>query len=121
MNIIRNPKNKFGDMLLNIATTIILPELIGKVSDTILNNVTTPKKEERVYTQHPEKIVQPIIYSDCSSSSVREKNNEKDMNVNINLNIVANNPGECNKPKRHTHSINPNMYIPMYIDCTRDV
>ena len=49
MNIIRNPKNKFGNMLLNIATTVILPEVINRVSDTLIKNVMEPKKEERKY------------------------------------------------------------------------
>lgn len=116
MNIIRNPKNKFGNMLLNIATTVILPEVISRVSDTVIKNVMEPKKEERKY---------PPQMNSYNSSYYNKPTpvyqTPKDNNVNINLNITTSSP-EVNKvvelevqPKEN-HYITPNIYVPMYMD-----
>lgn len=109
MNIIRNPKNKFGNMILNIATTMILPEVINRVSDTIVKNVMEPKKEERKYFPKTN-----CRYSDNNYERNMEQEMPKNNNVNINLNITTNNSEEDNSKKNHY--ITPNIYVPMYMD-----
>ena len=119
MNIIRNPKNKFGNMLLNIATTVILPEVINRVSDTLIKNVMEPKKEERKYPPQMNS-----YNSNYYNKPTPVYQTPKDNNININLNITTSNP-EVNRvepkvePKvqsKQTHFINPNIYVPMYMD-----
>jgi len=116
MNIIRNPKNKFGNMLLNIATTVILPEVISRVSDTVIKNVMEPKKEERKYPPQMNS-----YSSNYYNKSTPVYQTPKDNNVNINLNITTSSP-EVNRvaePKvqpKENHYITPNIYVPMYMD-----
>ena len=113
MNIIRNPKNKFGNMLLNIATTVILPEVINRVSDTLIKNVMEPKKEERKYFPKTN-----CSYSDNNYEREIEQQMPKNNNVNINLNITTTNSEDENIKKNRY--IIPNIYSPMYIENDND-
>lgn len=113
MNIIRNPKNKFGNMLLNIVTTVILPEVINRVSDTLIKNVMEPKKEERKYFPKTN-----CSYSDNNYEREIEQQMPKNNNVNINLNITTTNSEDKNI--RKNHYIIPNIYVPMYIENDND-
>lgn len=119
MSLIRNPKNKFGEMLFNIATNVILPEVIGTIGDTIIKNVMEPKKEERRYI--PQNVNYRNIENSYKPTPVYQQQIPRDNNVNINLNISTKPEVNYVKPepkvqKVENQYITPNIYVPMYME-----